>query len=97
MTNQSVAVKRYAASEEGARARERCDNEIELMTNIVNCDNIVKAIKVEPASFLAELQGQSKTALPVLCLEYCEGGGEIISNKHKMTSATIMFISFDYF
>ncbi|XP_063699009.1 inhibitor of nuclear factor kappa-B kinase subunit alpha [Culicoides brevitarsis] len=74
----NVAIKTFILSEEDdpssvARQKERWEYEIDLLTNIVKNDNIVRAVKVEPA-FLSELTRLTKNKLPVLCLEFCEGG-----------------------
>lgn len=53
-----------------------------MLTNIIKNENIVKTIKVEPESFLLELCrigagggcGGVKSILPVLCMEFCDGG-----------------------
>lgn len=76
-TGLNVAIKSFILSEEdeqAARQKERWEYEIDLLTNIIKNDNIVTAVKVEPASFLPELSRITKNKLPVLCLEYCEGG-----------------------
>lgn len=44
------------------------------MTDKVSHDNIVRAVRVEPATFVAELERLQPTGMPVLLMEYCEGG-----------------------
>lgn len=44
------------------------------MTEKVSHDNIVRGVRVEPATFLAELERLQPTRMPVLLMEYCEGG-----------------------
>uniref|UniRef100_A0A336LR16 IkappaB kinase n=1 Tax=Culicoides sonorensis TaxID=179676 RepID=A0A336LR16_CULSO len=76
-TGVNVAIKTFILSEEdeqAARQKERWGYEIDLLTNIIKNENIVSTIKVEPASFLTELSRVTRNKLPVLCLEYCEGG-----------------------
>lgn len=72
------AVKRChpsAANDKHTEAVQRRWNlEVGYMTEKVSHDNIVRGIRVEPASFLAELERQQPTAMPVLLMEYCEGG-----------------------
>lgn len=53
---------------------ERWCNEVSLMTNKVRNENIVRTVQVQPETFLQELVKHSANKLPILCMEYCEGG-----------------------
>ncbi|KXJ68723.1 hypothetical protein RP20_CCG002023 [Aedes albopictus] len=53
---------------------ERWCNEVSLMTNKVRNENIVRTVQVQPEAFLQELIKCSANKLPILCMEYCEGG-----------------------
>lgn len=54
--------------------RERWNREVDYMTNHIKNENIVRGIKIEPASFLVELNRLSPSTMPTLVMEYCEGG-----------------------
>lgn len=53
---------------------ERWRNEVKLMTETVQNDHIVRTVDVQPRAFIEELLRSSANGLPVLCMEYCEGG-----------------------
>ncbi|EAT37467.1 AAEL010548-PA, partial [Aedes aegypti] len=53
---------------------ERWCNEVSLMMNKVRNENIVRTVRVQPETFLQELIKHSTNKLPILCMEYCEGG-----------------------
>lgn len=44
------------------------------MTNTINHENIVRGIKVQPQSFLQALNKPNPSSIPVLIMEYCDGG-----------------------
>lgn len=44
------------------------------MTNEIRNENIVQGIKIKPDSFLEELNRRNPSPMPVLVMEYCEGG-----------------------
>lgn len=56
------------------KQRERCEREVDLMTNQVRHLNIVRGIKVNPETFLTELNKFNQSGMPILLMEYCEGG-----------------------
>lgn len=53
---------------------ERWRNEVSLMVDTVRNSNIVRTVQVKPDEFLNELMKNSVCKLPILCMEYCEGG-----------------------
>ncbi|XP_065077620.1 inhibitor of nuclear factor kappa-B kinase subunit alpha [Ochlerotatus camptorhynchus] len=77
-TKEMVAIKKchilLDKSEMTDKNCERWCNEVSLMTNKVRNENIVRTVQVQPESFLQELVKHSANKLPVLCMEYCEGG-----------------------
>uniref|UniRef100_A0A2M4A6D7 IkappaB kinase n=1 Tax=Anopheles triannulatus TaxID=58253 RepID=A0A2M4A6D7_9DIPT len=77
-TKQTVAIKKFHIlqdrSEITDKHSERWRNEVQLMTETVRNDNIVRTVRVQPDSFVRELLRSSANGLPVLCMEYCEGG-----------------------
>ena len=54
--------------------RERCNREVEMMTNNIRHVNIVRGLVVRPNNFLSELMKESPMGMPVLITEYCEAG-----------------------
>ncbi|XP_050089110.1 inhibitor of nuclear factor kappa-B kinase subunit beta [Anopheles aquasalis] len=78
LTQQTVAIKKFHIlqdrSEITDKHSERWRNEVQLMTETVRNDNIVRTVRVQPDSFVRELLRSSANGLPVLCMEYCEGG-----------------------
>ncbi|XP_053662658.1 inhibitor of nuclear factor kappa-B kinase subunit beta [Anopheles marshallii] len=77
-TQQTVAIKKFHIlldrSEITEKHCERWRNEVKLMTETVQNENIVRTVGVQPVTFIQELLRSSANALPVLCMEYCEGG-----------------------
>lgn len=77
-TNEMVAIKKchilLDKSEMTDKNCERWCNEVALMTKKVRNENIVSTVSVQPESFLQELIKHSANKLPILCMEYCEGG-----------------------
>lgn len=78
-TQQTVAIKKFHVLQQDRndvtdKQCERWCNEVTLMTNTVRNDNIVRTVQVQPESFLKELAKHSGSKLPILCMEYCEGG-----------------------
>lgn len=57
-----------------SKQRERWENEVDLMNDRVKNENIVKTVKIKPESFLIELMKTNPSGLPLLIMEYCEGG-----------------------
>lgn len=57
-----------------AKQRERWEREVDYMINKIRHVNIVRGIEVKPASFLTELDHYNPSAMPILLMEYCEGG-----------------------
>ncbi|XP_053694536.1 inhibitor of nuclear factor kappa-B kinase subunit beta [Sabethes cyaneus] len=78
VTKEMVAIKKFHIlhdkSEMTDKHCERWQNEVTLMTNKVRNENIVRTVQVQPESFLAELSKYSANNLPMLCMEFCEGG-----------------------
>ncbi|XP_055540814.1 inhibitor of nuclear factor kappa-B kinase subunit alpha isoform X2 [Wyeomyia smithii] len=76
--NEGDAIKKFHIlhdkSEMTDKHCERWQNEVSLMTNKVRNENIVRTIQVQPESFLRELAKYSANKLPILCMEFCEGG-----------------------
>lgn len=56
------------------KIKERWEREIDYMTNKIRHVNIVRGIKVKPDAFLNELTKSSASELPILIMEYCDGG-----------------------
>ncbi|XP_053673384.1 inhibitor of nuclear factor kappa-B kinase subunit beta [Anopheles nili] len=77
-TQQTVAIKKFHILQDKNEITdkhcERWRNEVKLMTEKVQNDNIVRAVAVQPSSFIQELLRSSANGLPLLCMEYCEGG-----------------------
>lgn len=77
-TNEMVAIKKchilIDKSEMSDKNCERWCNEVSLMTNKVRNENIVRTVQAQPETFLQELVKRSANKLPILCMEYCEGG-----------------------
>lgn len=78
-TQQTVAIKKFHVLQQDRnevtdKHCERWCNEVTLMTNTVRNDNIVKTVQVQPESFLKELTKHCGSKLPILCMEFCEGG-----------------------
>ncbi|XP_058061718.1 inhibitor of nuclear factor kappa-B kinase subunit alpha [Anopheles bellator] len=77
-TQQTVAIKKFHMLQDKSEITdkhcERWRNEVRLMTETVRNDNIVRTVAVKPDSFVQELLRRSANGLPVLCMEYCEGG-----------------------
>lgn len=77
-TQQLVAIKKFHIlqdkSEMSDKNCERWSNEVNLMYNTVRNENIVRTVQIQPESFLNELIKHSSNKLPILCMEYCEGG-----------------------
>lgn len=77
-TNEMVAIKKchilLDKSEMTDKNCERWCNEVSLMMNKVRNENIVRTVRVQPETFLQELIKHSTNKLPILCMEYCEGG-----------------------
>uniref|UniRef100_A0A182PFR0 IkappaB kinase n=1 Tax=Anopheles epiroticus TaxID=199890 RepID=A0A182PFR0_9DIPT len=77
-TQQAVAIKKFHILQERSEITdkhcERWRNEVKLMTETVQNENIVRTVDVQPRSFIEELLRNSANGLPVLCMEYCEGG-----------------------
>lgn len=44
------------------------------MTEKINNENIVKAVKIKPDSFLIELNKYNPSGMSILIMEYCNGG-----------------------
>ena len=44
------------------------------MTNSIKHDNIVKGIKIKPDSFITKLNAHNHSSMPLLVMEFCEGG-----------------------
>lgn len=57
-----------------AKQKERWEREVDLMTNKIRHENIVRGIKVKPDTFLQELHKSNPSGMPILLMEYCEGG-----------------------
>lgn len=74
-TSKFVAIKKFiiGPDDDEKILKNRWENEIELMTNIIRCKNIVSAIQLDQ-DFMQKLR-QHGSGLPVLALEFCEGGG----------------------
>ncbi|XP_050072459.1 inhibitor of nuclear factor kappa-B kinase subunit beta [Anopheles maculipalpis] len=77
-TQQAVAIKKFHILQDRSEITdkhcERWRNEVKLMTEAVQNENIVRTVNVQPSSFIQELLRSSANGLPVLCMEYCEGG-----------------------
>uniref|UniRef100_A0A182JYG1 IkappaB kinase n=1 Tax=Anopheles christyi TaxID=43041 RepID=A0A182JYG1_9DIPT len=77
-TQQAVAIKKFHILQDRSEITdkhcERWRNEVKLMTETVQNDNIVRTVDVQPRTFIEELLRTSANGLPVLCMEYCEGG-----------------------
>uniref|UniRef100_A0A182Y9R6 IkappaB kinase n=2 Tax=Anopheles stephensi TaxID=30069 RepID=A0A182Y9R6_ANOST len=77
-TQQAVAIKKFHILQDRSEITdkhcERWRNEVKLMTETVQNENIVRTVNVQPTSFIQELLRSSANGLPVLCMEYCEGG-----------------------
>ncbi|XP_049283598.1 inhibitor of nuclear factor kappa-B kinase subunit beta [Anopheles funestus] len=77
-TQQAVAIKKFHILQDRSEITdkhcERWRNEVKLMTETVQNENIVRTVNVQPATFIQELLRSSANGLPVLCMEYCEGG-----------------------
>uniref|UniRef100_A0A182NF39 IkappaB kinase n=1 Tax=Anopheles dirus TaxID=7168 RepID=A0A182NF39_9DIPT len=78
LTQQTVAIKKFHILQDRSEITdkhcERWRNEVKLMTETVQNENIVRTVDVQPAAFIQELLRSSANGLPVLCMEYCEGG-----------------------
>lgn len=61
-------------SANAAKQKERWEREVDLMTNKIRHENIVRGIKVKPEQFLQELHKTNPSGMPILLMEYCEGG-----------------------
>lgn len=61
-------------SSNAEKQRERWEREVDYMTNKVRHVNIVRGIKVQPESFIVELNNVNPSNMPILIMEYCEGG-----------------------
>lgn len=57
-----------------AKQKERWEREVDYMINQIRHVNIVRGIKVKPATFLTELENYNPSGMPILVMEYCEGG-----------------------
>lgn len=57
-----------------AKQKERWEREVHYMTDKIRHLNIVRGIRVQPASFLCELDHYNPSGMPILLMEYCEGG-----------------------
>lgn len=57
-----------------AKQKERWEREVDYMTNTIRHVNIVRGIKVKPDAFLSELENYNPSGMPILMMEYCEGG-----------------------
>lgn len=57
-----------------AKQKERWEREVDYMTNKIRHVNIVRGIKVKPNTFLTDLEDCNPSGLPILLMEYCEGG-----------------------
>lgn len=57
-----------------AKQKERWEREVDLMTNKIRHENIVRGIKVKPETFLTDLDKTNPSGMPILLMEYCEGG-----------------------
>lgn len=53
---------------------ERWVREVDYMTNHIESDYIVRGIKIQPTSFIADLERANPSPMPTLIMEYCEGG-----------------------
>lgn len=53
---------------------ERWEREVDYMTNKIRHINIVRGIKVKPDAFVSELSKFNPSGMPILIMEYCEGG-----------------------
>lgn len=53
---------------------DRCNREVEMMTNKIRHLNIIRGLRVQPDTFLSELLKSSPSKMPVLITEYCEAG-----------------------
>ncbi|XP_061510813.1 inhibitor of nuclear factor kappa-B kinase subunit beta [Anopheles gambiae] len=77
-TQQAVAIKKFHILQDRSEITdkhcERWRNEVKLMTETVQNDHIVRTVDVQPRAFIEELLRSSANGLPVLCMEYCEGG-----------------------
>ncbi|XP_055641381.1 inhibitor of nuclear factor kappa-B kinase subunit beta [Toxorhynchites rutilus septentrionalis] len=77
-TKEVVAIKKFHIlqdrSEMTDKYCERWRNEVNLMTNTAHNKNIVRTVQIKPEGFLSELMKNSASKLPILCMEYCEGG-----------------------
>lgn len=56
------------------KQKERWEREVDYMTNKIRHLNIVRGIKVKPEAFLSELEKSNPSGMPILIMEYCEGG-----------------------
>lgn len=54
--------------------KERCEREIDLMTNKIRHLNIVRGLHIKPDTFLIELLKSHSLTNGILITEYCEGG-----------------------
>ncbi|XP_055316241.1 inhibitor of nuclear factor kappa-B kinase subunit beta [Sitodiplosis mosellana] len=75
-SKEKIVVKTYRVLE-GQNAeehKERCNREVEMMTNNIRHVNIVRGLKVRPDNFLSELLKANPTGMPALITEYYEAG-----------------------
>ncbi|KAJ6644670.1 Inhibitor of nuclear factor kappa-B kinase subunit beta [Pseudolycoriella hygida] len=92
-TGQKIAIKKCQVSpcqdqSSLEKLRERWKREIQYMTHELKNENIVQGLQVKPDSFLMQLNKTSQ--LPVLVMEYCEGGDlRTALNEHHNTSGLI--------
>lgn len=56
------------------KQKERWEREVDYMTNKIRHVNIVRGLKVKPDSFLVELDKTNTSGMPILLMEYSEGG-----------------------
>lgn len=56
------------------KQKERWEREVDYMTNMIRHVNIVRGIQVKPDAFLSELNNYNPSGMPILLMEYCEGG-----------------------
>lgn len=94
-TGQNIAIKKCQVSPcqdktSLEKLKERWKREIQYMTHEIKNENIVQGLLVKPDSFLLELNKSNQFSMPVLVMEYCEGGDlRTALSEHHNTSGLI--------
>lgn len=56
------------------KLKERWEREVNYMTNVIKNENIVRGVNVKPESFLVEMYKTNPSGMPILVMEFCNGG-----------------------